>query len=148
MEYLEGMVFWHWWVAAILFVILEIFAPGAVVIWFGASAAFIGLLVFLMPELSWEIQFGLWGALSLAAVIVSRRYLKKNPIHTDRPTLNKRGSEYVGRTYTLENGIENGWGKLNVDDTTWKVTCSDDLSAGEKVKVTGVDGTVLNVEKA
>ena len=40
-----------------------------------------------------------------------------------------------------------GTGKLHVDDTIWKAT-GPDLPAGSRVRVTGLDGTVLTLEPA
>lgn len=148
MENLESMVFWHWWIVAIVFIILEVFIPGAVLIWFGAAAGVVGLLLFAMPDMGWELQFALWGVLSIVAVLISRRYLKTNPIKTDRPNLNRRGAQYVDRTFTLEAPVVNGFGKITVDDSTWKIAAEEDFETGTKVRVTSVDGTTLKVEKA
>ena len=76
-----------------------------------------------------------------------RAYLHRHPTETDKPTLNRRSQQYVGRTFTLEEAIVNGQGKIHVDDSTWKIE-GEDLPAGTKVKVTGADGTVLKVEAA
>ncbi len=38
MEFLEQAEFWHWWIAAILFLVLETFAPGAIFLWMGVAA--------------------------------------------------------------------------------------------------------------
>jgi len=51
------------------------------------------------------------------------------------------------RVFTLDAPIVNGIGKLNIGDTTWKVV-GEDLPAQARVRVTGVDGTVLTVEPA
>ncbi|MEM9470022.1 MAG: NfeD family protein [Pseudomonadota bacterium] len=37
---------------------------------------------------------------------------------------------------------------MKVDDSTWKVRAEEDMKKGEKVKVTALNGTVLQVEKA
>ncbi len=42
---LETIEFWYWWVAAIVFVVIEIFAPGTVALWMGVSAGVVGLLL-------------------------------------------------------------------------------------------------------
>ena len=39
------------------------------------------------------------------------------------------------------------FGKVKVDDSTWKIECAEDLPKGAKVKVTALDGTILKVEK-
>lgn len=147
MEELQDLVYWHWWIVAVIFVILEVFAPGAVLIWFGMAASVVGLLLFIFPDMMWELQFAIFGVLSVSAVVLSRRFLKKNPIKTDQPNLNKRGAQYIDRVFTLDEAVENGYGKINVDDTTWKIHADGDIAAGEKVKVTAVDGTVLTVER-
>ena len=67
-------------------------------------------------------------------------------IKSDEPHLNKRGDQYIDRVFTLEEPIMNGFGKVKVDDSTWKIECETDLEAGSKVRVTGLDGTVLKVE--
>ena len=63
---------------------------------------------------------------------------------TDQPALNRRGEQYIGRTLTLDEPIVNGQGKIRVDDTTWKVE-GDDMPAGTRVTVIGVDSVVLKV---
>ncbi len=58
--------------------------------------------------------------------------------------LNRRGAQYVGRLFTLEQPIVNGVGKLRVDDTTWKII-GEDCPVGTRVRVSGVESTVLKV---
>ena len=81
----------------------------------------------------------------MISIVVWRSYFRKHPVTTDQPALNRRGEQYVGRTFTLEEPIVNGNGKIKVDDTTWKIIGADCLS-GSKVKVVGVDGVILKVE--
>ena len=71
-----------------------------------------------------------------------------SPTETDLPTLNRRGEQYVGRHFTLEEAIVNGQGKIRVDDSTWKIEGPEDLPAGSQVQVIAVAGTVLKVEAA
>ncbi len=144
--FLEQMVFWHWWILAVLLAIIEVFAPGAIFIWLGASAAVVGFVMLALPDSSWKIQLLIWSALSVVSVVGWRFYLKHHPTETDRPTLNRRGEQYVGRQFTLAEPVVNGLGKIRVDDSTWKIECSDDLPAGAKVEVTQVEGTVLQVK--
>jgi membrane protein implicated in regulation of membrane protease activity len=53
----------------------------------------------------------------------------------------------IGAVYPLESAIVNGAGSVRIGDSVWRVTGAD-LSAGTKVKVTGVDGSTLTVEPA
>ncbi len=143
----EEIEFWHWWVAAIVLVIVEIFAPGTVALWMAVSAAAVGFLLLAVPELTWQTQLIVFAVLSVATVIGWRTYQLRYPTVSDQPTLNRRGEQYVGRVFTLSEAIVNGTGKIHVDDTMWKVE-GEDLPAGTQVRVTGVDGTLLTVEPA
>ncbi|WP_127474766.1 NfeD family protein [Sulfurivermis fontis] len=136
---------WHWWILAVLFVVLEVFTPGTFFLFMGISAAVIGGVVLIVPGMGWEYQVLGFAVLAVVATVLGRSYLKRRPIHTDRPTLNRRGAQYIGRTFSLDEPIVNGQGKIRVDDSTWKISGSD-CAAGSRVKVTGVDGTVLQVE--
>lgn len=140
----EQLTHWHWLVMAVVLVVLEVFMPSAFFLWFGVSAGIVGLLLWMMPGMSWEVQIIIFSILSISSIVAWRMYLKKSPTETDHPTLNRRGEQYVGRVFTLEQGIENGTGKIRVDDTNWKII-GEDLPVGAKVRVTGVEGTVLTV---
>ncbi len=147
MEFLEQAEFWHWWIAAIVFVVIEIFAPGAIFLWMGVAAGIVGLILLIFADLGWEYQFLIFALFTVVSAVGWRAYLRRHPTATDKPTLNRRGEQYVGRTFTLKEAIVNGQGKITVDDSTWKVE-GDDLPAGTKIQVTGVAGTVLKVEPA
>lgn len=144
-EFLADLQYWHWWVLGMICIAIEIFAPGAIFIWFGASAALLGVLLLVMPDLTWQVQITLFSVFSLLSIIGWRQYRKNVPEENVYPTLNKRGEELIGRTFTLDEPIVNNYGKIHVDDTMWKINGSD-AGAGQKVKVVSLDGTVLMVE--
>ena len=97
--------------------------------------------------LEWQGQFLIFAVLSVASIVGWRIYLKRHPTETEQPTLNRRGEQYVGRTFTLGEPVVNGTGKISVDDSTWKVE-GDDMPAGTQIRVTGVEGTVFRIEEA
>ncbi|HHJ13887.1 MAG TPA: NfeD family protein [Gammaproteobacteria bacterium] len=135
---------WHWWILASLLILLEIFAPGAFFLWLGLAAGTLGLLVFLMPGMDWEYQLLLFSLLSVISIVIWRRFFRVSAADTDQPALNRRGEQYLGRLFTLDEPIRDGVGKIRVDDSTWKIH-GPDCPAGTRVEVTGVDGTILRV---
>jgi inner membrane protein len=137
--------FWHWWIFAVALIILEILAPSFFALWLAIAAFVTGLALFLMPELQWQTQIFMFAVLSVISIIAWRRYYAKNPIETDQPMLNRRGEQYIGRVITLKMPIEDGQGKVQVDDSTWKVE-GDDCPVGTKVKIVSVDNVVFQVE--
>ncbi len=145
LAWLEGANHWGWWIFGILCIVMEILAPGAVFMWMGIAAGAVGIAVFFAPGLQWEYQFLIFAILSVASILVARRYLRSRPIESDQPSLNRRGSQYIGRVFTLAEPIVDGRGRLHVDDTMWKIE-GPESATGEKVTVTGVDGVVLRVE--
>jgi len=142
-EFLESLAFWHWLVLGVVLAIIEVFAPGAFFLWLGISAGIVGSVLWVFPGISWELQLLFFAILSIASVVVARRYLIAHPLETDLPNLNQRGRQYVGRTFTLIEPVVNGQGKIQVDDSTWKITC-EDCQAGTKVIINGVEGVVLS----
>ncbi len=147
MEILEQISFWHWLIMGVVLAILEVAAPGVVFLWMGIAAIVTGLIVLGIDTLSWQSQVLIFAALSVISVIGGRLWGRSRPTETDHPTLNRRGQQYVGRVFTVDEKMVNGMGKLRVDDTSWKIS-GNDFEAGTKVRVTGVEGTVLVVEKA
>lgn len=142
---LEQMEFWHWWVLGIVLIILELFAPGAFFMWLGISAGVVGLLLYFMPDLTWQTQWIIFSVISVVSVIAWRVLANKKPSESDHPTLNRRGEQYVGRTFTLTEPISNGIGKIKVDDSMWKIE-GEDCPAGSRIKVIQADGAMLKVE--
>ena len=147
MEFLSNLEYWHWLAIALVFFIIEMLAPGAIFLWFGAAAVVVGIIMLVASDLTWQIQIILFSLLSVISLVAWRMYVKKNPpSDNEYPTLNKRGEDLVGRVFTLDENIVNNYGKIKVDDTMWKIR-GEDLASGGKVRVTEVDGTVLVVKK-
>jgi hypothetical protein len=146
MAWISEIQFWHWFIAAIVLITLEmVVLPAVFFLWMGIAAGVVGLLLMLIPGLPFMVQIVLFTIIAAVSLIIHKRYLKNNPPISDEPTLNRRGEQYVGRTFTLEEAIVNGVGKIKVDDSIWKVM-GEDMDKGGKVKVVGVDGTVFKVE--
>jgi membrane protein implicated in regulation of membrane protease activity len=144
MQWFTQLDYWHWLILAVVLMIFEVFSPGAFLLWLGMAAGTVGLLLLLFPAITWQIQVLLFALLSVASIVLVRVYLKRRPIETDQPHLNRRGEQYLDRTFTLEEPIVNGEGKIHVDDTTWKIN-GEDCPAGTRIKVSGVQGVVLQV---
>ena len=146
-EWLEHIVFWHWWILAGLLLILELTAPAFLFLWLGIAAAAVGLILLVFPSIPLETQLVLFGIASVVSVLAWRKYRESRPATTDQPNLNRRGHQYIGRVFSLNEPITNGVGKVTVDDSTWKVK-GPNLPAGTHIKVMGVEGVIFMVEAA
>lgn len=147
MNLLGPLTFWHWLIAGLVMLCLEMFIPGAVFLWLGIAGLATAALVFVIPSTIWQVQFVFFAVMSVASVLAWRRYRQQNPQQSDQPALNRRGEQLIGRTVSLEEALEHGTGRIRLGDTMWKVS-GPDLPAGTKVRVTGVNGAVLTVESA
>lgn len=139
------IIFWHWWSLGAILLIVELLAPGMFFLWMGESAFVVGGIIWLFPGMDEEYQVMLFSVLSVISILAARRFLKRRPIESDRPFLNQRTAQYVGRVFTLEEAIINGRGKIRVDDSTWRVE-GEDCPAGAKVRVVDAEGVILKVQ--
>jgi len=146
-DYFSTLLFWHWWLLGLVLVVIEMVAPGFFLLWIGLAAGVTGLVLFIVPGMGWQVQFVLFGVLALASVAAARYYVRRNPIRSEDATLNRRGAQYIGHVFNLDEAIVNGVGKVKVGDGWWRAQ-GPDLPAGSRVKVVGVDGNMLKVEKA
>ena len=144
---MDMLTYWHWWILAVALIVLEVFAPGAFFLWMGVAAGIVGGVLVFAPNLGWEYQVMLFAIFSVVSIASWKLYQRKHPVKSERPTLNRRGEQYVGRVFTLEEPIVNGSGKIRVDDSIWKIR-GEDCPVGDKVEVTSVEGTVLVVRPA
>jgi len=141
----DNLAYWHWWILAVVLIILEILTPGAFFMWMSAAAGVVGLVLFAMPDLSWQVQFVLFAIISVVAIMAGKAWFHRNPIETEMPTLNERENELIGKVFIVEQAIVNGSGRIKVGESTWKANGSD-CKAGGSVRVVGVDGAELTVE--
>lgn len=147
MELLQSLEPWHWWIFAVALLALEALAPGAIFLWMGIAAAFVGAILWAIP-LSWESQLTLFSFISVMDIVAWRIYRKHNPAPASpMPLLNKRMERYIGKVLTLDKPIEGGSAQIKMNDSIWKVV-GPDLPVGSRVKIVGYDGPVLRVEPA
>ncbi|MBA5778846.1 NfeD family protein [Stappia sp. F7233] len=137
---------WSWWVFGLLLLGLEVLAPGTFFLWFGIAAILVGSVA-LFVDLSWQLELILFLLLSLASVFAGRSLLRKESADEGDPSLNRRGSRYVGRVFVLDEPIVQGIGRLKVDDTVWRIA-GPDCPGGTRIRVNAVQGAQLIVEPA
>jgi membrane protein implicated in regulation of membrane protease activity len=58
----------------------------------------------------------------------------------------RSGHSHIGQVIVLEQGLQNGTGRIRLGNREWPIR-GPNLPAGAKARVTGVDGTVLLVDR-
>lgn len=145
--FLQNLSFWDWLALGTVLLILEVFGAGGYLLWIGMAAAAVGVLTFVLPHLSWELQFLLFGLLSIVTALYWWRRQHSAVRQSDEPNLNLRGQELIGKTFVVHESIVDGRGKIRVADGVWMAQ-GPDAAAGSRVRVVGQQGVVLQVEKA
>ena len=94
-----------------------------------------------------DITYGLLVALG-AAIVVGSIYLRSiREALKNRPRVNEPGA-LVGREGTMESDLKaGGLGVAEIASEEWTVTSAQDLTKGDRVRVKGVGGNTLTVEK-
>jgi membrane protein implicated in regulation of membrane protease activity len=133
---------WNWLIFGFILMALEVLAPGVFLFWLGFAALLVGLLSFLWHP-PWQIQLLMFAVFAAAAVPLWRRLARGAASGSNR-FLNRRAAALVGRVFTLEKPIVDGWGTVRVDDTIWRIA-GPDTPAGSRVRIVRADGANLTV---
>jgi len=142
---------WNWMLLGFVLLAFEIIVPGVFLLWIGIAAIITGALSLQLWNLTfwgWQVQVIVFLFLALASVIIGKRWSDRGSARsTDEPLLNMRAQQLIGRTAVLGEPIQEGRGRIRLDDTTWRVS-GPDLPAGSRVKIVAAQGTELRVEAA
>ncbi len=137
-----------WMIIAVILIGLEFLAPGIYFMWVGFAALVVSGVTYLFPEIFWVIQALMFSALSVVSVLIGKKYLMEKDMQSDDTTLNRRGSQYVGRVCEVAVAFTNGKGKVKIEDTLWSAIGPKDFKLGAKVKVVALEGTRVKVDSA
>jgi membrane protein implicated in regulation of membrane protease activity len=133
-----------WGCLALLLVAAEVLAPGAFLLWLGIAAGAVFLLLLVLPGLPALAQVVAFLVFAAASIGAYRRFFRGADASTDRPLLNRRAEQLVGRAFDLETAIVDGHGRVKVQDAYWTVT-GPDLPVGTRVRVVAADSMNLVV---
>jgi inner membrane protein len=134
-----------WLIGGVLLLIAEIIAPGFFLVFVGAAAIATGLFALLFG-LGIPLQLALFAIYTLLAVMIGRRFYANvaGGVSSD-PLLNDRVGRLVGRVVTVVAAVDDHNGRVRVGDGEWSAR-GGPAAAGERVRITGVDGNCLTVE--
>jgi hypothetical protein len=135
---------WLWLIGGVLLLIMEVIAPGFFLVFIGAAAIATGLFTVLFG-LGTVPQLALFALYALLAVLVGRRFYANRHSDSTDPLLNDRAGRLVGKQVTVVVAVDEHGGRVRVGDSEWSAR-GGPAAAGERVRITGVDGNCLTVE--
>jgi membrane protein implicated in regulation of membrane protease activity len=147
LEFMRSLGVWNWFIAGVVLLALEIFAPGNIFVWFGVAAIVTGAVAYFAADLGWQIELIIFVVLAVVLALAGRRLFARASDPGEQPLLNDRAQRIVGSVYVLGAPIIDGKGRIRIDDTQWRVT-GPDVPSGTRVRVISADGPVLSVVRA
>ena len=134
---------WIWLAAAVLFIVIEIFAPGFIFACFVVGAIAAGITSTFTDSL--VIQGAVFAVVSIGLIPLTRplanKITKKSPV-----TSNVDG--FVGKIGQVKNEVSETAGQITIDDQIWQARAEDIIPVGDKVRIIRIEGTKFFVEKA
>ncbi len=138
---------WSWAILGLVLIGGEMLAPGIFLIWLGLAALLTGVVVGLFG-IGWQAAMLVFAIFAGGSVLAGRFLTRRKDEEPDAATgLNDRGRQLIGRVFRLEATMTGGEGRVRVGDSSWRIV-GPELLAGTEIKVVGVEGSTLVVEKA
>lgn len=91
------------------------------------------------------IWFALF-ATTVFALYFWRQYVQKQRELNSPLASHRSGHSHIGQVVVLEQGLQNGAGRIRLGNRDWPIR-GPNLPPGAKARVTGVDGTILLVDR-
>ena len=142
---------WHWEIAGIALVLLELAVPAFFVIWFGFGAMLVGLVLLLAPGLALSAQIGVWVLALVAMTVLWFRVFKRSQHKT---LVGTAAGEVIGEIGLLVSAVapfERGKVRFQrpvLGAEEWACVAESAIAAGERVRVVSVEGSYVKVAKA
>ena len=142
---------WHWELAGLGLVMLELAVPAFFVIWFGFGAMLVGLVLLVAPGLALSAQIGVWVLASVAMTVLWFRVFKRSQHKT---LIGTAAGEVIGEIGLLVSAVapfERGKVRFQrpvLGAEEWVCMAESAIAAGERVRVVSVEGSYVKVAKA
>jgi membrane protein implicated in regulation of membrane protease activity len=138
-------MFWIWMAAALVFLIVEIGAPGLIFVCFATGA--VGAAVYAeMAPTEYALQVGIFAVVALILIPFSRKFAKRisvsSPVETNVDAL-------IGQPGIVVKEIDDSadTGQVRLQGEVWSARADENIPHGSKVTVVRVEGNHLHVRR-
>ena len=145
MEWLDNLSYWHWLVLGTLLLAADILGMPGLLIGLAMGAYLVAGLVFAEMLLNWQgmlITFALSG---LILTLLFTRLFKRYNDKTDAPDLNNFSAQMIDTEFSVTEDYAAGKHRIKINDTVWECMLENSVQAGDKLKVSGYQGNVLQL---
>jgi membrane protein implicated in regulation of membrane protease activity len=147
MDTIFTLTVYHWLVLGLMLLGAEALGAAGFLLGAGIAALVIGVIVFIMPELSTGLQLVLFAVTAVAASYLYLQLFRQAQEDDGAPELNQRAGSLIGHRFELAEPLFDGNGRLQIGDTFWQVSCEEDLSPGTRVEVIAADAMHLRLAR-
>jgi len=145
------VLYWHWIVLGVALMAIEMILPSFVALWFGAAAVVVGVLLLLIPSLSVAMQVLLWVAFSILFTWMWFRFMQPLAVDKTKAGLSREAIfGEIGQVLSAPTDDRRGVLRFSVPilgADEWPFICSDEVDAGDRVRVSDISGNDLIVNK-
>lgn len=137
-------IFWVWFAAALLFLILELTTPTLVFASFVVASIVSGVYSYFSPD-AYYWQIGLFVGVTVILLPLTRLLAKK----ITKPAPQESNVDaLIGKSALVTKAIDPDLGgQVRVEGEIWVANASEKIDENEKVRVISISGTKVHVEK-
>jgi membrane protein implicated in regulation of membrane protease activity len=138
-----------WFCLALLLGIIELLVgANFFLIWLALCSSLVAIATYLFAGISLLHQFIIFTFSAIIILSYWIDYVRKNSFKFKTTKLNRRAEQLIGRKAILLEPVVNGFSKVKIDDSFWRVQFTDNinLAAGEQIEIIGVDKLILIVK--
>jgi len=141
---------WHWFVLGIILMLSELILPAFAALWFGIAAIMVGVLLWLFPIMSLNIQIMMWIILSILCTILWFKFIK--PLSIDKTKAGLSREATIGQIgMVIQVGLTHdqvvvrfALPVLGADE--WNCRSLSPVEVGDRVRVVDIMGNDLVVQ--
>jgi inner membrane protein len=142
---------WLWGILGLILLAVEMATGTFYILWFGVSALCMSLALLIFPQIHIDLQFFMFGALSLSSLAIWKLHYKRNATN-DLRVGQSQGDE-VGRVGTIIEPVSNKQnGRIEfaqgvMGSRVWTAISSETLEAGAEAEIVAIVGNALQVKR-
>ncbi|MBK5008691.1 NfeD family protein [Pseudomonas sp. S60] len=143
------MQWWIWLVFGIALILLELVLPTFFILWFGIGAVLVSLIALAFPDLQLDMQGLLWVVLSSATTALWFKVFRRK-----QPDVRWTAASVIGEVGLLTAAVSEfhkgrvRFQKPILGNEEWVCIADSDILAGERVRLTAIEGNIARVIRA
>ena len=140
-----------WFVVGLVLILLEFAVPGVILVFFGIGAWIVTILVYFNVLTSLTSQLFVFGAASVALLVVLRKWVKDKFFGhiSGSQDLSQNLDEFVGKNVQVLTDVIPGKtdGQVEFKGANWNAVADVEIKRGETATIVKNDGLTLIIKK-